>query len=580
MRLRLALTITGGVSLGSFESGAVAALIGTLRPLSTGEDPQVRIDAIGGTSAGAITGLLAARTLLEGLDPIRVMEAGWVTLPSLATLRDPTRATPFTAQGLRDAAIDLLSVPDGPGSAGGEPSSQHQVVPVRLGLTLTNLRGLAYQLARPSGRPPLQALTHLDWTAVELRHGLDVEAFTSPAGGSIVDAALASAANALGFPPVLLDRHLDRDAYEANGIRNFPDSGTCWYTDGGTIDTEPLARTLDLAGLLDRDATADTRRVQVLIHPDPTSSPTGNQWADPDVDHRWLEVLGQVQKLQGTQTLYDDLRNLERTNTRLSWLDDLATTLGPVLGRLDAASADAVRQSLLDVAARIAADRDGFREQRADSGGDRVTVDFSGRRGVSSRVGTGAAAEAHVVGERPTRIALRHVADALDPDVVRGLSLDELFSTVTGTIAGLADKKPVDLEIISPKPIAAELGLPVDKVLAGAFLGHFGGFLDERLRASDFDLGYESALRWLAGGALDSVGLGASVVEPFLADARAAKQAHDRSHPVLHPSEPWRRWGGSTTGELGWRARLAAIQTAWGTARIAIRELSHRRPRE
>lgn len=572
MPLRLALTITGGVSLGSFESGAVAALIRALRPLCVGNDPPVRIDAIGGTSAGAITGLLAARTLLEGLDPIRVMEAGWVALPSLDNLRDPKRATPLTADELRAAAIDLLTVPR---DHIGEPSPDRQHIPVRLGLTLTTLRGLEYRLARGSGREPLRALTHLDWTAVELHPGLDVTAFTEPSGGSVVDAVLASAANALGFPPVLIDRHLDRDAYEANGIRNFPDSGQLWYTDGGTVDREPLARTLDLAGALDHDD--DAKRIQVLIHPDPTSSPTGDEWADPGVEHRWLEVLGQVQKLQGTQTLYDDLRSMERTNTRLAWMDELTASLGPVLGRLDGDSAEAVRNGLLTVAARIETDRAAFHELHPD--GDRAAapgVDDSGRRTTASHVGTGAAAEAHVVGERPAAIPLRHVADPLDAGRLAGLPLDELFATVTGLIAGLSDKTAVDLEIISPSEIAAELGVPVGQVLAGAFLGHFGGFLDERLRASDFDLGYESALRWLTGGVLTTVGIDPDRTTRLVEDARAAKAAHNRAHPALHPDEPWRIWGGASTGRLSWRTRRAAAGVAWSTARLAIGELMHR----
>src|SRR5262249_25398182 len=48
------------------------------------------------------------------------------------------------------------------------------------------------------------------------------------------------------------------------------------------------------------------------------------------------------------------------------------------------------------------------------------------------------------------------------------------------------------------------------------FLGHFGGFLDERLRASDFALGYRSALAWLAD---PERGFGAVGVDPALASA-------------------------------------------------------------
>jgi predicted acylesterase/phospholipase RssA len=557
MRLRLAITISGAVSLGAYEAGAVAALLQGLRSECTGPDPAVRVDAIGGASAGAITGLLAARTLLEGLDPLRVMEAGWVALPSLATLRTKSMQAPLTADGLRAAAETLLAVPVG---VNGEPSAHRQQVPVRLAVALTNLRALDYQLARQHGRPPVTALTHLDWSAVELRAGLPVEALTGPAHGSVLDAVLASAANALGFPPVLLDRRVDRSAYEANGIRNFPESGFCWYTDGGTVDNEPLGRTLDVAGLLDRDAGPDVQRVQLLIHPDPTSSPTGDEWADPGARYSWLEVLRRVEKLQGIQTLYDDLRTLERTNTRLRWLDDLQAALAPVLGRLDAASSEAVRAALLEVAGRIAGERQHFDQLHAENLGE-------------AHVGPGAAAEARVVGARPAPMPLRHVVDHLSAEAVADLPLGALFERVSAEVSGLSGKRAVALEVISPEAIAREAGKSVDELLAGAFLGHFGGFLDERLRASDFDLGYESTLRWFESGGLAAHGVTREVCQRAAAEARRAKALHDRAHRKLHPSQPWKRWGGTTMARLSWRAKLGAARVALKAAEVAAYDL-------
>ena len=45
-----------------------------------------------------------------------------------------------------------------------------------------------------------------------------------------------------------------------------------WYTDGGTLDNEPLGRALDLvAEAQDSDQVS---RLHVLIHPHPTGAPT------------------------------------------------------------------------------------------------------------------------------------------------------------------------------------------------------------------------------------------------------------------------------------------------------------------
>ena len=80
-RVRIALTISGAVSLGAFEGGALAALItgvqAAQRLATDRQQPDLRIDAFGGASAGAITAVLAARAVTAGLDPVAMMEQAW-----------------------------------------------------------------------------------------------------------------------------------------------------------------------------------------------------------------------------------------------------------------------------------------------------------------------------------------------------------------------------------------------------------------------------------------------------------------------------------------------------------------------
>ncbi len=42
------------------------------------DEPVLRVDAIGTTSAGALVGPLAARCLQGGLDPVHVLHEAWV----------------------------------------------------------------------------------------------------------------------------------------------------------------------------------------------------------------------------------------------------------------------------------------------------------------------------------------------------------------------------------------------------------------------------------------------------------------------------------------------------------------------
>jgi hypothetical protein len=61
---------------------------------------------------------------------------------------------------------------------------------------------------------------------------------------------------------------------------------------------------------------------------------------------------------------------------------------------------------------------------------------------------------------------------------------------------GLEGKKPASVDVVSPVIDPAETE-PASAQLAGAFLFHFGGFVDIRFRQSDFALGYRNMLYWL-----------------------------------------------------------------------------------
>src|SRR6202011_4816891 len=74
-----------------------------------------------------------------------------------------------------------------------------------------------------------------------------------------------------------------------------------------------------------------------------------------------------------------------------------------------------------------------------------------------------------------------------------------LLRHIVDEVAGIAGKNAVDIEVISPLVLPESKTTPVSDLLAGEVLGHFGGFFDEKMRESDFVLGYRSALEWLSG---------------------------------------------------------------------------------
>ncbi|HKA92389.1 MAG TPA: patatin-like phospholipase family protein [Acidimicrobiia bacterium] len=524
MKLRLALTVSGAVALGAYEGGALAALLCAIRELCHGDDPAVRIDAIGGASAGSITGLLAARCLLEGIDPVYVMREAWVERDSLAVMRTEAPDEPLSLGALRRASVDLLD----PRDAHGRPAHRvgaRQEAPVRMVMALASLRGLEYRVPTLSARQAVRATTSLDWATFTFTSGQPVPELTEPPRSSPTDVALASAANALAFRPVLLDRGGDEAGYRARGIVNFPTSKHLWYTDGGILDSEPLTRTLDLVREADRDSSPDTRRVQVLVHPNPTGAPTGTAWADPANPPTWLATLLRARDLQRTQSLYDDLLHLEQINTRLDWTGRLFDEIGPVLDNLDDDSAARLRDALVRATGVIEGQRQALRAHEEDP----------------------AAAAPQPVADKPTT---------------------ELLREVMAEIAGIAGKERLALEVVSPLLLPEAMTTPVAQMLAGEFLFHFGGFLSHELRMSDFDLGYRSTLEWLRAGGLSESGLPPELEESALA----------RAEEAYRPGDQWRASGRTTFQDLPARERLALVSVFAHIARVVAHDLRHRRP--
>src|SRR5262249_38720846 len=122
--------------------------------------------------------------------------------------------------------------------------------------------------------------------------------------------------------------------------------------------------------------------------------------------------------------------------------------------------------------------------------------------------------------------------------------------------------------VVSPLALPEAKTTAVSHMLAGEFLFHFGGFLAERLRQSDFDLGYRSTLEWLRAGGLREHGLDRQL------DAGAAA----RAGTAYAPREDWRKYGQVALTDLPVRERAALAPVLAHIARVVAHDLRHRRP--
>ncbi len=498
-QLRLSLTISGAVSLGAYEGGALAALLYAVREIASQDDQPLRIDVISGASAGSITGLLAGRALLAGHDPVEVMEGAWVTGDSLGSLLAHGTQAPLSIDVMREMASGLLD----PKGEKAKTSPLRQTADIRMSYTLACLRGFEYQLPRLA-RGAIPAAAFIDTYDHVLSSGTSAAALSQPRWKSPLDAVLASGANEMGFPPYRLDRDAQWPGYEHDGVDNLPpgDDHMFWYTDGGTLDNEPLGRTLDLANQLDADD-VPSQRLHLLIHPHPAAAIHDGAWAHPGTQPTFTQTAVRGLTLQRSQSIYDDLKRVEKTNTHIAWMNRLTEEVGAALDQLPAEAREPVMTALVNSLAAMAQENEDIRAQR--TGATPTSVSDAG---AGAGAGTASAGEA--------------LAKALR------------------TASGLSGKQPARVDVISPLllPEAREHG--IDEILSGEVLFHFGGFLDEEMRRNDFDLGYRSTLQWLEDGGLRTAGLAAELAEQALAAARAG----------YAPGQGWEETGKKTVSSL------------------------------
>jgi hypothetical protein len=440
--LRIALTLPGEASLGAFQAGAVSALIVAIERINCERPPEspVRLDVMTGSSSGSLTAVLAAHALLTGGDPVDPLRRAWVVEPTVDALRGQDGRAPLTLDRAREVASELLS--DAPPDPLPKAAQAEEIL---ANFALTSLRGFTYEIKPPRSevtlpkhragltgivrreQEPRRATSHLDWAEHRLEPKTDWP--------DVVDSAIASASHPAAFPPTLLDRGDLEGAYKRNGVDPFPDCPVLWYADGGLLDREPVGRCINLARRVD-EGSDEHLRVLLLLRPEPDVKLANDDpaWTEADGEPSWTATLARALRIVVTHSLYEDLRRVERVNSRIAWLQLVAEGLADIC---DEAKAKKALPALIE---RIRAEKGELR---------------AGERGR----------------EEPLQ---RTIVDLLG----------QLLAEATG----LAGKQQIALEVVSA-PSAADV--------AGGSLLNFGGFLAERLRANDFLVGYMAMLTWM-----------------------------------------------------------------------------------
>jgi predicted acylesterase/phospholipase RssA len=375
--LRLATTLTGGVSLAIWMAGVAREInllaqasqwrrvgggykSGTLsepaekslelyRGLIELLDTVVDVDILSGTSAGGINGALLAWSRVRGSDLGKLREI-WMGLGALTDLlREPTdKDTPSLLYGdarmLRDLVAKIPELDDGP-----FPTVKSEEPSTTLYITTTLLHGETSRFTDAFGtlvqdvdRRGIFTFTEKD---LAKKGNKLAEAQTVQA---LALAARSSASFPAAFEPsfVPFKKPIPKNGEvparpPMEGFANITRSH--WVADGGLLDNQPID--VVLKRIFDRPAERPVRRVLLFVVPSSGPSPdlTEEPPAD-DVDKPLGLVKGLMKDLSAitTQSIAADLRAIRahqdrmeaRTDARLR-LAELAVDLGtsPLLTR-------------------------------------------------------------------------------------------------------------------------------------------------------------------------------------------------------------------------------------------------------
>ncbi len=453
---RFALSISGGIALGSYEAGVLCQLYRDLYAFNRLPDihgqVSVSIDAIAGASAGSITGLILAQALSLGLPPELLetrMRACWIELLSLEQLLKPWDQDSlegiFTGGVVPEVIRRALEIP---------PTTPAEFTePIALWITMTNLDGVPYRIDfgrhdehHAQAVTELYALDYTDCIPFVVTRGVIamVEEKLIPRSGSQSDlwqAASDAAHASSAFPVAFPSQWQERDLMQYPGYCDFksavegrrPDPGdplelaaavtplptrfTFQFIDGGVFHNQPVGKAIDAVTWL------DLRFPERLPHTDDNGG-AGRSYLIIEPEPQLPESVEQALNLHSEHAARPDLP---------------PAMIGKILG------------AYFNTA---------------------LFSDFNEAVKMNGRVA-----------------ALEAALDELDR---LGLSPDHAaaIKEEIRTAAGFRNKRAITLQRI-PAEVAK------GRRLASSFMGHFGGFLRRDYREADFITGRNEGRMWL-----------------------------------------------------------------------------------
>ncbi len=348
MAKKLSLTISGAVSLGSYESGVAFEILDALSQhnqwaAQNSPDERIEIDVLTGASAGGMTvAMIAQRLLFDGaslsLPYDNPLYNAWVRDIDISTLLtrgadEPPTHSVFSSDCVVNISQAFLKTryaqnplpPPAPHSALSSDGN------LKLGLALSNLNGIDYKRPTSSGGTFIytdhqdQFLCSLDKQSDDRAELWETIRATAVACGAFPFAFRVQdlARNLVDFP----GEYLVKELWGSNPSRFFT------YTDGGLFQNEPLGMAKNLVEQLPDGRVTALDRGYLFIAPQPKSSAEISFTTDPHADSSnafgaaiadYKTVLLRLMSSIIGQAGFQDWITAEDVNEKLRLLDQRA----------------------------------------------------------------------------------------------------------------------------------------------------------------------------------------------------------------------------------------------------------------
>jgi hypothetical protein len=496
MPKRLAITISGAVSLGSYEAGVLYEVCEALRQHNehpetlANPDDRIEIDVLTGASAGGMTAVIAAQSLLYAGNALANSQNNpfynpWVAEISLDKLLNPD-VTP-------DPAFPDIPAPEDPAKsifssnlieklarrhitgryAQGTPAPRvaHPAAAkqIRLGLALSNLNGVDYfyplRVKQPENPRGFGYTRFQDEkTGHFASDGSDGQ---DSLGGW--EAWREAAVSCGAFPFAFRVKELHRDAKEFQLRHREPWSGPARdfaYTDGGIFQNEPLGLAKNLVDLIDRPAKGPASSYQnadsrFYLYVAPGAKPSDANQAFTAGTAQILPTAQMIVRAVLHQAKFQDWVNAEQINDQINVFNLRAEELYNALlnGKVDPAVLQRTATELLPGLFRTEPPpKPGVRDENLDDAQARLRQQFN-----------------------KESEKLR----AVSPETEQAW-IDSILVLETAAELNLKDEMYI-------------YGITAThKELAGAAMFAFLGFFDRTLREHDYNLGRQKARLFLA----------------------------------------------------------------------------------